>query len=269
MRAGRRVRLSHAFVGAMFVAVLGGCAGAGPGAGELRDRVTASDESPEQRRARVRFELAAAYFAKGQLTTALDEVKLSLAADPSFVQGLNLRGLIYSALGDNELAQESFERALQLAPRDGDVLHNLGWHLCRLQRWSDAEARFNQALAAPAYRDTPRTLLALGVCQARAGKLPQAQVSLTRAQSLDPESPTVAINLAEVLLRLGDAERARFQVQRLQAVPERVSAETLWLAARIEHRLGNRAGTEAAGAQLLSRFPQSAEARAFQEGRFE
>jgi type IV pilus assembly protein PilF len=269
MRSSLTPRVAQVLAGAMLVAVLGGCAGTGPVAGEMRDRVTASDESPEERRARVRFELAAAYFAKGQLTTALDEVKLSLAAAPSFVQALNLRGLIYSAMGDNELAQESFERALQVAPRDGDVLHNLGWHLCRLQRWNDAEARFNQALAAPAYRDAPRTLLALGVCQARAGQLQQAQISLNRAQAFDPDSPAVAINLAEVLLRLGDSERARFQIQRVLAVPERVSAETLWLAIRIEHRLGNRAALEAAGAQLVSRFPQSAEARAFQQGRFE
>jgi type IV pilus assembly protein PilF len=44
------------------------------------DRPTASDETDALKRARIRLDLAAAYFAQGQLTTALDEVKLALTA---------------------------------------------------------------------------------------------------------------------------------------------------------------------------------------------
>lgn len=253
----------------LVAAVLVGCAGGPGGAGELRDRVTASDESPEQRRARVRFELATAYFGRGQMTTALDEVKLAIAADPTLGPAFNLRGLIYSNLGDAALAEDSFQRALQLNPRDGDAMHNLGWHLCRERRFPEAEGMFNRAISVPQYRDGPRTLLAMGVCQARAGRLPEAETTLTRAQEADPGSPAIAVNLAEVLLRRGEAERARFHVRRVNSVPENVSPETLWLAARIEHRLGNRTGVEELGGQLLTRFPQSGEARAFQRGRFD
>ena len=49
---------------------------------ETKDRVTASDETEAARRARVRMELAAAYFGRGQMTTALDQVKLALAGRP-------------------------------------------------------------------------------------------------------------------------------------------------------------------------------------------
>lgn len=265
-RGGSAVRALSA---ACVVALLTACAG-GPGGspGELRDRVTASDETPEQRRARVRFELATAYFGRGQMTTALDEVKLAILADPSLGPAFNLRGLIYSNLGDAALAEDSFQRALQLNPRDGDAMHNLGWHLCRERRYADAEAMFNRAISAPQYRDGPRTLLAMGVCQARDGRTAEAESTLTRAQEADPGSPAIAVNLAEVLLRRGEPERARFHVRRVNSVPENVSSETLWLAARIEHRLGNRAGVEELGSQLLTRFPQSGEARSFQRGRF-
>jgi type IV pilus assembly protein PilF len=235
----------------------------------LRDRVTASDESPEARRARVRLELASAYFSRGQFTTALDEVKLSIAADPSVSAAFNLRGLIYSQLGDSALAEDSFRRALQLNPRDPDVLHNFGWHLCRERRFADADAQFAQALALPAYRDMVRSLLAQGVCHAQAGQTAAAERSLTRANELDPGNPVVSFNLAEVLLRKGEFERARFLVRRVQAVPENITAETLWLAARIENRLGNRVALGDFGNQLVNRFPQSSEARAFQRGAFD
>jgi type IV pilus assembly protein PilF len=235
----------------------------------LRDRVTASDESLEARRGRVRLELASAYFARGQLSTALDEVKLAIAADPTMAPAFNLRGLIYSQFGDAALAEDSFRRALALNGRDADVLHNFGWHLCRERRFSEADQQFAQALALPAYRDMVRTLLARGVCQARAGQYAAAEVTLVRATELDPFNPALSVNLAEVLLRRGEFERARFLVRRVQAVPENVSAETLWLAARIENRLGNRAALGDLGAQLVNRFPQSPEARAFQRGGFD
>ncbi len=235
----------------------------------LRDRVTASDESTEARRARVRFELATAYFGRGQLTTALDEVKLAIAADPTLGPAHNLRGLIYSALGDSALAEDSFRRALQINARDGDVMHNYAWHVCGEKRYAEANALFERALALPQYRDMVRTLLAQGVCQARAGQYPDAERTLNRAYEFDPGNPATAVNLAEVLLRRGEFERARFFVRRVNGVPENVSAETLWLAARIESRLGNRVALGDIGNQLVNRFPQSAEARAFQRGRFD
>ena len=71
----------------------------------------------------------------------------------------------------------------------------------------------------PQYRDAPRTLLAQGVCQARAGQLAEAEATLTRAYELDPANPVTAINLAEVLYRRGEYERARFYMRRVNAMP--------------------------------------------------
>ena len=61
------------------------------------DLATESDESPQQRRARLRIELAAAYFDQGQTLVALDEVKQALLADPGFADAYNLRGLVCMA----------------------------------------------------------------------------------------------------------------------------------------------------------------------------
>ena len=60
--------------------------------------VTPSDETDVRRRARIRLELAAKYFENGQTTVALDEVKQSLATDPSYADAYNMRGLIYMRL---------------------------------------------------------------------------------------------------------------------------------------------------------------------------
>lgn len=250
------------------VLALLGCATPPGGQGE-RDITTASDETEAQKRARIRLELAAAYFAQGQARTALDEIKQALQADPNSPQAYNLRGLVYSNLGEDRLAEESFRRALQLDGRDADARHNYGWFLCNQRRYRESYAQFDAALAIPQYREPTKTLLAKGVCQARAGELADAEATLMKSYEMDPGNPATAMNLAAVLHRRGDYERARFYVRRVNAVPQLVNAESLWLAARIEHKLGNRGGARDFGEQLRRRFPGSREAAAFEQGRYD
>ena len=237
--------------------------------GDGKDLVTSSDESDASKRARLRMELAAGYFGRGQMTTALDQVKLALQADPTLAEGYNLRGLIYANLGDDRLAEESFRRALQLNPRDADAMQNFGYYLCQKKRYPEASALFDQALAVPQYRDPSRTLLTKGVCEAFAGQLAESEATLLRAYQLDPANPSTAVNLSEVLYRRGDYERARFYIRRVNGVPALTGAQTLWLAARIEQRLGNPSGAQEIGDQLRRRFPDSREAASFERGQFD
>jgi type IV pilus assembly protein PilF len=221
------------------------------------------------RRAAVRLELAGLYFQRGQHDTALGEIKLALAAKPDLPEAHSLRGLVLSAMGDPRAAEESFQRALQLAPADANTLHNYGWFLCQRGRHPEAEAQFQLALAQPQYREVVRTLLAMGVCQARAERWTEAERTLSRGYQLDPSNPSTAFNLSEVLLRRGELERARFYVRRINGNPDQTTAQSLWLAARIERRLGNVDAMQDLGRQLRERFPQAPETLQFERGRFD
>jgi type IV pilus assembly protein PilF len=251
------------------LAALWGCTAPKPAAEPTRERVTESDATDADRRSRVRLELASGYYARGQLETALDEVKLALAAKPDMAEAYNLRGLIYQALGDDRLAEESYKRALQLAPRDPDIMHNYGWYLCQRQRIPEGLVQFQQALATPRYAGAARTLMTQGVCQARTGAYADAERSLVRSYELDANNPVTAFNLADVLYRRGDYERARFYIGRVNAVQEYSNAQTLWLAARIENKMGNARGARDYGRQLRARFPQAPETQAFERGRYD
>ncbi len=245
--------------------VLAGCVAVSPD-GTPRPGQDAGD--PE-RRAQVRLELAGLYFSRGQAETALGEVRQALAAKPNLPEAYDLQGLIYASLGDASRAEDSFRRALQMAPRSADTMHNYGWFLCQERRWDEASEQFDRALAQPQYREGMRTLLAQGVCQARAGNWAAAERTLSRSYELDPANPVTAYNLAEVLLQRGELERARFYVGRINMQPQQVTAQSLWLAARIEHRLGDQARLRDLGRQLRDRYPQSTETLQFERGRFQ
>jgi type IV pilus assembly protein PilF len=264
------MRLAPGFA-LLVTGLLAACAG-GPAAvpaDEPRAIATASDQTEADRRARVRMELAGAYFARGQFDTALDEVKQVLQIQPQLADAYNLRALIYGALGEDRLAEDSYRRALQINPRDGGVLHNQGWFYCQRNRHAEAQARFAEALAQPQYRDVARTQLARGICYGREAKWPEAEGALMRAYELDPANPGVGINLAEVLYRRGELERARFYIGRLNDNADTVNAQTLWLAARIEHKAGRIQPARRLGDQLRSRYPQSPEAALYERGQFD
>ncbi len=249
---------------------ISGCAASGPSgasSGPRADIVTDSDEPEARKRARIRLQLASGYYEQGQTTVALDELKQAIASDPSFADAYNLRGLIYMRLNDPRLAEESFRRAVALNPRDADTLHNFGWFLCQQSRYAEADQSFAQALSSPVYGDSAKTLMARGVCQARAGQTAEAERTLARSYELDAANPITGYNLANLLYKRGEFGRAQFYIRRLNN-SELANAETLWLGIRVERRLDDRVAMQQLVDQLKRRFPQSRELAAYERGAF-
>lgn len=246
---------------------LAGCAAPMPGRGLGADPVTASDESPQRQRARLRLALASGYFEEGRTEIALDEVKQSLAVDPGYAAALNLRGLIYMRLQQPGQAEESLRQAQALEPRDPDIAHNYGWLLCQQGRYPQAQAQFDRALGDSAYGGRAKTLMTQGLCQLRAGQPAEAERSLLRSYELDAAHPVTSYHLSQLLMQRGELARAQFYIRRLNN-GEYANAESLWLGIRIEHALGDRAAMTQLAEQLRKRYPQSREMSAYERGAF-
>lgn len=263
-----RFSLAAAFIAALFSAV--GCATKPGAAGDdtpRQETFTQSDEPEARKRARIRLELAAGYYEQGQTTVALDELKQAIAADPTYFEAYNLRGLIFMRLNDPRLAEESFKRALSLNSRDANTQHNYGWLLCQQSRYPESIQLFSQALSSAVYGDRAKTLMAQGLCQARAGLNADAENSLSRSYELDAGNPITGYNLANLLLQRGEITRAQFYIRRLNN-SELANAESLWLGIKVERRMNNPEAQAQLGAQLKRRFPQSRELSAFERNAF-
>jgi type IV pilus assembly protein PilF len=214
------------------------------------------------------MELAVGYFEQGKTSIALDELKQVILNDPTFPEAYNLRGLIYMRLNDARLAEDSFRRAVVLNPRDANTLHNLGWLQCTQRRWDEAQRSFDQALASPLYGDRAKTLMAQGLCYARAGKPGDAERSLAKAYELDAGNPIVGYNLANLLYGRGDLQRAQFYIRRLNNT-ELANAESLWLGMKVERKIGDQLALNQLTDQLRRRFPQSREVSLLDKGAFD
>lgn len=262
--------LAWAWLAGTLLLALAGCASRSSGADAIapHDIVTESDEPEGRKRARIRMELAVGYFEHGQTKVALDELKQVIAADPGFPDAYNLRGLIYMRLNDPRQAEESFRHAVALNPRDANVQHNYGWLLCQQGRYDESLRAFGVAMASPLYAGRAKTLMAQGLCQARAGRTADAEASLARSYELDAGNPVTGYNLAALLFRRGDFTRSQFYIRRLNN-SELANAETLWLGVKVERRLDDRVAMRQLAEQLKKRFPQSREAAAYDRGAFD
>jgi len=225
-------------------------------------------ETEAQRRARIRTELAIGYFQEGRYSIALDELKQALSSDPNHADALGILALVYMELGEKALAEQNFRRAMQIKPDDSDLNVNYGWFLCSNGRERESIPHFLAAIKNPLYARPALAWQNAGVCALKLKDVSTAENYLRRSYEIDPDGVVTSVKLASIYYDRGEFERARFLVSNINKSPA-AWPESLWLGARIERKLGNRAESDRLGAQLRRTFPNSAEAAAVAKGAFD
>jgi type IV pilus assembly protein PilF len=219
-------------------------------------------------RARVHTELASAYFERGNVGVALEELRIALAADPNYASAYNVLGLVHMDLRENAVAQQHFEHGLRLAPNDPDINNNYGWFLCQTGREEQSIAYFLAALKNPLYNTPARSYVNAGLCSMKKNKEHDAIDYFEHALRSEPDNLQALFNLGSVQYKLGQMETARGLVGRFNRLVEPTAA-SLWLALRIERKLGDRAAENAFATQLRRRYSGSQEYQDMLKGTFE
>jgi type IV pilus assembly protein PilF len=248
---------------------LAACAGGVPPAAPKIDTGAIVSEVGEPRnRARTHTDLAGAYYQRGNMGVALEELRIATDADSTYAPAHSLFGLVYMELREEKLAEQSFERALNLAPNDADINHNYGVFLCQTRREPDSIKYFNTAIRNPLYATPWRSYSAAGLCTLRTGNSKDAERYFERALRLQPDDADSLLNLGQIRYKQGKIDEARRLVSRYNKLAE-PSAESLWLALRIERKSGERVAEQSYANQLRRRFPGSAEYQSLQRGKFD
>lgn len=247
--------------------LLGACAGVGqtPAPQDVR---TSVDQTDIDRRAQIRLQLAVGYYGQGQLATALDEVKQALQINPAMADAYSVRGLIYMDMHEAQLAEDSFQRAMKLSPNNPDFANNYGWFLCENGRAQESLAYFESALKSRSYASPAKALNNAGVCSLRLKDDAAAERYFNQAFQAEPGNPDANLNLSRLYYGRGDYQRARFYVSRLLRA-DQADAAALWMAIRVERKLGDRDAETSLSNQLRRRFPDSREYAALTRGAYD
>lgn len=237
------------------------------------EMATTGDETQTRHRARIHTELAAGYYSlagsdPSRMGIALEEVNMALKIDPTYSPAYNVAGLIYAALKQDEQAEASFKRALAINPLDSDANHNYGQFLCERKREQEGIAYFMAAMRNPLYRTPDKSYVNAGICARRQGNVAEAEGYFQQALRVRPRQPQALYNLSELSYEQSDLKSAKKHMDLLVRIAQ-PNPEALWLAVRIERRLGDAASAASYAQQLRKNFPDSKEAKALSGGRFE
>jgi type IV pilus assembly protein PilF len=232
-------------------------------------QISAAEQlSNAQTRAQVHTELGAAYYSRGQLGVALEELKDAINSDSHYAPAYNMLGLVYMELREFPQAEENFQQAFNLDNTNPDIHNNYGWFLCQRGRTDEAIKHFFAALKNPLYTTPEKSYLNAGVCSLKKNDEQSAEDFFLRALKLRPQEPQALYYLSEMAYKRADFFEARnYLVRLLQAAPP--GSEIIWLALRIERKLGNRDAEAEYALQLRKNFPDSREMQALRSGEFE
>lgn len=219
-------------------------------------------------RAKLHTELGALYFQDGNMAVALEELKIAIAISPTYSPAYNVRGLVRLYLREMALAEEDFKKALSLAENDPEINNNYGWFLCQTAREKDSVPYFLRAVKNPLYQTPDRAYLNAGRCSQKAGDIDAAEDFYQKALRFSPDNPQALLQLAGISYKRGNYEQAKKQLSDVVRKVE-PNAELLWLALRIERRLGDRAAEGNYGNQLRRKFSGSPEYQELLKGNFE
>ncbi|MGA2419006.1 MAG: protein kinase [Candidatus Acidiferrum sp.] len=112
-------------------------------------------------------------------------------------------GMLHTSLSQNDLAQQEFEKALQINPRDASALSGLARNYEHMGRTADAEATFKKAVALrPDYWDGYNSL---GWFYLRQERKSAAIAQFRHVIELTPDNAAAWSNLASAYLSVNDA----------------------------------------------------------------
>jgi type IV pilus assembly protein PilF len=255
-------------IGAGLVLLASACATQPPPPPSVDTGQIVGEVGDPQNRAKLHTELAALYYRRGSMAVALEELRSATSADPNYAPAYGMFGLVYMDLKENRLAQEYFERGLKISPNDPDINHNYGWFLCQTGRETESIAYFDRAIRNPLYPAPWRSYTAAGICLLRQGKLDDAEKSIQQALRLQPNDPGALLQMGLIRYRQGDMEEARrYALRYNRSVPP--TAESLWLALRVERKLGDTVAEAGYANQLRRDFPRSREYQLLQRGAYD
>lgn len=220
-------------------------------------------------RADLHTQLGAGYYELRNFAVALEELNEALRADPNHGPAYNMLGLVYMELREDAAAEQNFERALRINPLDSDANNNYGWFLCQRKRHADGIKHFMTAVKNPLYQSPDKSFVNAGMCARAAGDDAAALQYFERALALQAAQPQALFHLADLAFRRGEIPAAKGYLTRLSRAVPSLGAEGLWLALRVERRLGDREAEASYGLQLRRNFPNSREAQALLNRQYE
>jgi type IV pilus assembly protein PilF len=200
--------------------------------------------------------MAAEYLRLGRMDEALRRGEQAIAEDKNNPRAYYMIAMIYLRIGEIGRADENFRRALELSPKNPDILNAYGTFFCSQRRYADAQAQFDKAIANPLYSAPWIALTNAGTCAASAGHATESETYYRRALAANPRFGPALFRLAELEYKRGNPRLAKEYLDRYFQ-SNAPSPQVLGLAIMTERKLGNAKAAATYEQVLRKSFPDA------------
>ena len=153
------------------------------------------------------FNLAVKNHQKGKTYIAQELYNKVLEIDPNHSQALNNLGIIFQDLGGNQKAKDCYEKAIEINPNYTNAYYNLGIIFQKLIDLQKAKECYEKAIEIdPNYTDAHNNL---GNILKELGENQKAKSCYEKAIEIDPNRANTHNNLGAILRELGEKQKAK------------------------------------------------------------
>ena len=220
--------------------------------------------------AEVNVKMASGYIQRGQLEVAKEKLLKAIEVDDEYVPAYTTMAVLMDKIGEHDEARNYYLEALDIEPKNPELLNNYGTFLCKMDdvgKLEDAVEQFKKALKNQFY-ETPQTAHAnLGYCLMKHKKYhnyKHSEIHLRKALKIDPQMKIALITMGELGIKTKRFLMARAYMQRYHSLAT-ATAESLWFQIQAEKALGDQQFFIKLSRQLLNRFPDSPQAKQLME----
>lgn len=226
---------------------------------------TDDDDSPERSKlaADNRVKIAIRLLNEGQATMAKQNLQKALEYDPDNFNAKLGFAWYYQQVGETENAYNAYNNLMKQFSDNGDVYQNYGMFLCGQKKYTEAYNTFEHALTIKNYTRMAETLFEAGRCAYSQGDDRKAIAYADRALAYNSTTPILLLFRAELALGVDDVNTARIMMSRFSHYSEDNSM-SLFIKLRIEEGSGDIEEAKKYGDLLLTRYPNSPEAKKYQ-----
>jgi len=175
----------------------------------------------------------------------------------------NAYALLYQSEQEFKLAEEFYQKALGRNKGYTLARYNFAAFLYNQGRLAEAREQITLVSEDFGYERRAQAFYILGLTQKRMGDNPQALESFEKATQLSSGFPPPFLEAAELYYQQKNFPLSKLALDRFRRLSQ-PTAQSLWLAVRVEERFGNLDKAASEGLKLKNLFPYSQENLAYQ-----
>lgn len=223
------------------------------------EKVVRQSEPNLKEASELNVQLGVGYIQRKQYQPARDKLEKAIEQDDENLQAYKTLAYLYALLGLNEEADEKYQEALEIKPKDPDLQNSYGAFLCKTGKLDEAQTYLKQAYTNPFYDSIYLAESNAGSCYLEQDEFDKAEALLRKSLRVEPNLPGSLISMAEIGVKTERYLMARAYIQRYHAVKP-PTAESLYLQVQAEKALGATDHYLKYARQLINEFPDSDEA---------